>query len=77
MAKISNQAIAEILAEIGEYLEMQKVPFKPRAYEKAAEAVGAFGEDVCEFYKKGGIHALEAIPGVGASIAEKIGRAHV
>ncbi len=72
MAKISNQAIAEILAEIGEYLEMQKVPFKPRAYEKAAEAVGAFGEDVCEFYKKGGIHALEAIPGVGASIAEKI-----
>ncbi len=72
MAKISNQAIAEILAEIGEYLEMQKVPFKPRAYEKAAEAIRELGEDLRDLYKREGFQALEAIPGVGASIAEKI-----
>lgn len=69
---IKNSDIAHILSEIGEYLEMQDVPFKPRAYEKVAEAIGSFEEDVSEIYKEGGIKALEAIPGVGLSIAEKI-----
>ncbi len=69
---MSNQEIAKILSEIGEYLEMQEVAFKPRAYEKAAEAVAVFREDAREIYRKGGLQALEKIPGVGASIAEKI-----
>jgi len=40
MAEISNQAVAEVLRQIGEYLAMQQVQFKPRAFEKAAETVG-------------------------------------
>ena len=51
---------------------MQDVPFKPRAYEKAANAVLDFEEEIVVLYKKGGIKALESIPGVGLSIAEKI-----
>jgi len=67
-----NQEIAKILYEIAEYLAMQDVPFKPYAYEKAAITLEALEEDVWDIYKKGGLKALEDIPGVGASIAEKI-----
>lgn len=60
------------MAEIGEYLEMQAVAFKPRAYQKAAVAIEDLEESVQEIYEKGGLKALEQIPGVGRSIAEKI-----
>src|SRR3989344_7559574 len=69
---ISNIEIARVLREIGEYLEMQDVPFKPRAYEKAALGIGELEEEAGEIYKRGGLKALEEIYGVGASIAEKV-----
>lgn len=69
---LSNSEIAKILYEIGEYLDMQGVAFKPRAYEKAAEAIEASQEEVADVYKSGQLKALEDIPGVGVSIAEKI-----
>src|ERR1700690_1004083 len=70
---LSNFEIAKILREIGEYLEMQDVPFKPRAYERAALAVEGLGEEeASEIYKSEGLKALEQIPDVGVSIAEKI-----
>jgi DNA polymerase (family 10) len=72
MSGITNQSVAEILRQIGEYLAMQHVQFKPRAFEKAAETVGALEEEVAETYEKGGIKALKEIPGVGQSIAEII-----
>lgn len=53
-------------------LEMQDVPFKPRAYEKAAEGVASLGEDVRAIYKKGGVKALEDIPGFGRGIAAHV-----
>lgn len=68
----TNGEIAKILSEIGEYLEMQNVPFKPRAYEKAAETVAASPEEISEIYQKGGLKAVESVPGIGVSIAEKI-----
>ncbi len=67
-----NQDLARIFREIGEYLDMQDVQFKPRAYEKAAETIAALGEEVDDIYKKGGLKALLEIPGVGKGIAEKI-----
>jgi len=70
--RLPNTEISRILREIGEYLEMQSVPFKPRAYEKAALAVGEMEDEAGEIYRKGGLKALEEIPGVGVSIAEKI-----
>jgi len=69
---MSNQEIAKILYEISELLEMKDIPFKPRAYEKAALAIENLEEEVEEIYNKGGLKALKEIPGVGESIAEKI-----
>ncbi len=69
---MTNQEIAEILSEIGTYLSMDEVPFKPRAYEKAAAAINDLGRDLKGIYKEGGLKALEEIPGVGTSIGEKI-----
>lgn len=72
MAKVSNHDVAGMLREIGEHLAMKNILFKPRAYEKAAGAVNGLEEEVAEIYGTGGRKALEAIPGVGISIAEKI-----
>ncbi len=69
---MTNQEIAKVLREIGEHLEMKNVPFKPRAYEKAAETIGSLSEEVGALYERGGIKALKEIPGVGVAIAEKI-----
>jgi DNA polymerase/3'-5' exonuclease PolX len=33
---MKNKEIAKIFSEIAEYLEMEGVPFKPYAYQKAA-----------------------------------------
>ncbi|MDR3581655.1 MAG: DNA polymerase/3'-5' exonuclease PolX [Candidatus Pacebacteria bacterium] len=72
MTDTSNRAIAELLRQIGEYLAMQQVPFKPRAYERVAETIGSLEEEVAALYKRGGAAALKEIPGVGAGIADKI-----
>ncbi len=69
---MENREIAEILFNMAELLAMRDVPFKPRAYEKAAEIIEILPEDVAVIYKKGGIKALEKIEGVGRGIAEKI-----
>ena len=69
---MKNFEIVKILKGIAIFLEMDDVPFKPRAYERAARSVEALEEDLEEIYQKGGIKALEEIPGVGKSIAEKI-----
>ncbi len=68
----TNRAIAGVLREIGEYLAMQEIPFKPRAYENAALAIDELGEAAAEVYARGGAKALREIPGVGASIAGAI-----
>ncbi len=67
-----NEEVARILFEVSEYLAMQNIAFKPRAYEKAAEAIRDFEGDLKEIYKEGGLKALKQIPGVGVSIAEKV-----
>jgi len=70
--KNSNKEISKILYEIGEYLEIKEIQFKPRAYEKAGYSIENLEEEVSEVYKKGGLKSVEDIPGVGVSIAEKI-----
>jgi DNA polymerase (family 10) len=69
---MKNPEVARILRNVSILLDMDDIPFKPRAYEKAALSIEALEEDVEEIYKKSGIKALKQIPGVGASIAEKI-----
>ena len=70
--KLSNQEIAGIFYEIAEFLAMENIQFKPRAYEKVASAVESLDESVYDIYKKEGLKGLKNIPNVGESIAEKI-----
>lgn len=69
---MTNQEIAKIFYEISAFLEMEDVPFKPFAYEKAALTLENLEKDVKEIYQEGGREALEKIPGIGKSMAEKI-----
>lgn len=66
---MKNQEIARILYEIADYLEMEGVQFKPRAYRRAAQNIEVMGMDIEDMYRKG---ELESITGVGESIAKKI-----
>jgi DNA polymerase (family 10) len=49
------------------------VEFKPRAYRRAAHSIEELSEDVEVMYERGGLKALMEIPGVGESLAKKIG----
>ncbi|HEY4495452.1 MAG TPA: DNA polymerase/3'-5' exonuclease PolX [Candidatus Paceibacterota bacterium] len=69
---IGNREISKILYEIGEYLKIKGVAFKPRAYEEAGYSIENLEEEVSNIYKKWGLKAVEDIPGVGVSIALKI-----
>jgi DNA polymerase (family 10) len=70
--KDTNYQLAKMFREIAAFLEMEEIPFKPIAYEKAAFALESMTEDVSEIYKKEGFNGLKKIPGVGESIAKKI-----
>jgi DNA polymerase (family 10) len=69
---VKNAEVARVLREIAVYLDMRSVPFKPRAYEKAADSVLALGDPVEDLHARGGLRALENIPGVGKSVAAKV-----
>ncbi len=67
---MKNLELAQILYHIADMLELQEVPFKPQAYRNAARTIENLSEDIEEVHEKG---ELENLPGVGKSIAEKIG----
>lgn len=69
---MNNRAIAGIFREIAIYLDMDGVSFKPRAYERAADAIEALDRPLGEIHAEGGLKGLKAIPGIGSAIAEKI-----
>ena len=66
---MKNREIAGMLYEIADFLEIQDVQYKPRAYRRAARNVESLSEDVADVHDRG---ELEEIDGVGESIAEKI-----
>lgn len=69
---MNNIEISKILYEIADLLDMQSVQFKPMAYRKAAAGIESMQEEIQDIYKKGGVKALQEIPGVGQHIAVKI-----
>lgn len=69
---MKNQEIAKILFEIGDFLELNEIPFKPKAYQQAAIALDNLEEDIEEIYKQKGLKGLEDLPAIGKSIALKI-----
>jgi DNA polymerase (family 10) len=69
---ITNQKIINTLREIALYLRATDVPFKPQAYETAAEGIAGLESELADMYKRCGKKCIKGIPGVGESIAEKI-----
>ena len=67
---MDNLAIARILAEIGDLLEIKREnPFKIRAYRTAAETIAHAGERVADLSEAD----RRALPGIGRDLAAKIG----
>ena len=70
---MENSQFAKAFWDLAELLELQTGnPFKVRAYQKAAQNIENFSEDLKSVYRKGGLKALEEIPGIGAGIAAHI-----
>src|ERR1700758_3648380 len=69
---MKNLEVARILRQIAVLLDMKAVPFKPRAYEKAADSIAALPQAIEDVYSAAGLRALEKIPGVGKSMAGKL-----
>ena len=69
---MTNQQIARIFFEMALYCEMEEIPFKPQAYERAALAIQTLDLSLEELLRKEGPKALTKIPGVGKSIAGHI-----
>lgn len=69
---MTNREISSKLREISLFYGMDDVPFKPAAFERAADAVDVYPEPLHALYKRGGRKALMDIPGVGEGIAKDI-----
>jgi DNA polymerase (family 10) len=69
---MKNQEVAQILFEIGEFLEIQEIPFKPQAYQQAAVVIDNLEQNIQEIYNKEGLKGLKNISSIGESIALKI-----
>ncbi|MDD5639487.1 MAG: DNA polymerase/3'-5' exonuclease PolX [Candidatus Pacebacteria bacterium] len=67
-----NHDLAKLLFEIGDLLELQEIPFKPRAYHQAAIAIDGLEDNILDIYNSKGLKGLEDIPGIGESIGAKI-----
>lgn len=67
---LTNRDLARIMREMAAFYEMEDVPFRPAAYERAAESLETATEEAAVLLDAGGEKALrEKIPGVGAAIA--------
>ncbi len=64
--------LSRMLFEFSYWHAIKNHPFKPQAYELASESVLAMGNRLEQAWKKGGVKALEALPGIGQKIAKKI-----
>lgn len=68
-----NDAIAGRLDEVAALLEAQGAnAFRVRAYRRAGETLRALPEPVAGIHARGGLVAVEALPGIGESIARAI-----
>src|SRR4029434_8701895 len=67
---MTKSEIAAVLEEIGTLLELKgENPFKIRAYANAARAIEAWGGSLSDLKDE---EALDKIPGIGKSIADKV-----
>lgn len=69
----SNAWIADRLRQAAGLLTAQGAnPFRIAAYRRAADALAGLDEDVRAIFDRGGHAALDAVPGIGPELAERI-----
>src|SRR3989344_7943832 len=69
LESMKNGVLAKLLFDIAELLELQNVPFKPRAYQNAARVIESLSDDIEDVWKAG---KLTELPSVDQGIAERI-----
>lgn len=69
---VTNRDIADRLREMSLCYEMDEVPFKPAAYERAADAIADAAVEASALFAEGGRKALKTIPGIGEGISRHI-----
>ena len=71
MPTLTNADVARVFAQLATMLELDEAnPFRVRAYREAARVVDALPEPVARLAGEEG--ALEALPGIGKDLAQKI-----
>jgi hypothetical protein len=69
----TNHRLADRLHEAGDLLQQQGAnPYRVAAYRRAADNVKAWPEDLGRAFERAGLDGLEAIPGVGRTLASAI-----
>ncbi|MAF99400.1 MAG: DNA polymerase III [Nanoarchaeota archaeon] len=66
---MKNIEVAKLLREIGDILELKEIPFKPRAFHKAALTIESMSDDIEDYFKQ---DKLLDIPSVGKGISKLI-----
>ncbi|BDZ71123.1 DNA polymerase/3'-5' exonuclease PolX [Methanobacterium petrolearium] len=66
---MQNKKVASILSRVADYLEMDGVDFRTKAYRRAAHTIETLSVDITDISRDG---KLEELPGIGKHIAVKI-----
>jgi len=66
---MQNKKVASILHRVADYLEMDGVDFRTKAYRRAAHTIETLSVDIADIANEG---RLEDLPGIGKHIALKI-----
>lgn len=73
MPIVQNAEVADRLEEVARVLKEQGAnPFRIRAYDRAAQTLRRLPRPVAELHHEGGLAALEALPGIGESLARSV-----
>ena len=67
-----NKELAKIFDSIANYLEIESVSFRSKAYRKASDVIEGLGEDISTIYNNDGLKGLIELEGIGKNIASKI-----
>jgi DNA polymerase/3'-5' exonuclease PolX len=70
----TNEAIADALEQLGDRLaEREANPHRVHAYHAAAESVRQAERPLVDLLEEGGLEAIKRLPGIGESLAARIG----
>lgn len=70
---VENAEVARLFRELADLLEVDGAnPFRVRAYRNAARTVEQAPQSVADLAARGGVQALDALPGIGPDLAVKI-----